>query len=366
MKEATMAKVFALVLASICQAHAFLHSPLNAGCGGMRRLRGGGNSDTCMSACPTVDLNDGSKHPMIGFGTYKVGFVPASASAAAAGQTQAGGTQVTARQCVKLALEVGYRFLDCAQFYGNEKEVGLGIKDCGIPRDQVYLASKVWTDKIYEGRQAVRQQVLDTLEDLQTDYLDMYLIHWPVPGKHIEAYLELEALQAEGKIKSIGVSNYVVEDLEELLLAATVVPSINQIEVNPMLYRRKTIEWCSSKGIQVQAYRALRDGKAFEDATIKKVAAKYAKTPAQVLGRWCVQKGVIYIPKSIKKERMEENMAVFDWSLDPADMAALDALTTPENLDAFKALYMKCVTRDTPIVGTPEAAAITRQTFTVD
>jgi len=355
-----------IAVLSLCfgQANAFLHSsPVDAGCAA--RLRGG-RSGTCMSACPTVDLNDGTKHPMVGFGTYKVGFIPASASAATDAQQQAGGTQVTARQCVTLALEVGYRFLDCAQFYGNEKEVGHGIKDSGIERDQLFLASKVWTSSIYEGRHAVRQQVLQTLADLQTDYLDLYLVHWPVPGKHVEAYKELEALQAEGKIKSIGVSNYVVQDLEELMSASSVVPSINQIEVNPFLYRRQTLEWCASRGIQIQAYRALRDGKAFEDATIVRVAAKHSKTPAQVLGRWCVQKGVIYIPKSVKKERMEENMAVFDWALDSEDVAALDALTTPQNLQAFKALYIKCVTRDTPIEGTPEAAALTRSSFTVE
>eukprot|EP00960_Hanusia_phi_P027709 746970-Hanusia_phi.AAC.2 len=141
---------------------------------------------------------------MIGFGTYKVGFIPASASAAVAGQDQQGSKEETARECVLSALECGYRFLDCAQFYGNEKEVGLAIKDSGIPREELFLASKVdgrlptpspshwtgkvWTDKIFEGADAVRTQIQQTLDDLGTDYLDLYLIHWPVPGKHVEAY----------------------------------------------------------------------------------------------------------------------------------------------------------------------------------
>jgi diketogulonate reductase-like aldo/keto reductase len=137
-------------------------------------------------------------------------------------------------------------------------------------------------------------------------------------------------------------------------------------QVNPFLYRRKTVDWCKAKGIAVQAYRALRDGKAFEHPTVVSVAAKHGKTPAQVLGRWCVQKGVIYIPKSVKEERMRENLAVFDWSLDAGDVEQLDALTTADNLETFKALYIKCVTRDTPIAGSQEAADMTRKSFTVE
>jgi len=158
----------------------------------------------------------------------------------------------------------------------------------------------------------------------------------------------------------------VVEDLQELAAASTVTPSINQIEVNPFLYRKKTIQWCQKAGIRVQAYRALRDGKAFEHPTILAVAAKHGKTAAQVLGRWCVQKGVIYIPKSVKEDRMRENLAVFDWTLDDDDLLLLDALTSPEALATFKALYIKCVTRDTPIAGTELAASMTRKEFTVE
>jgi len=297
---------------------------------------------------------------MIGFGTYKVGFIPASASAAVAGQDQQGSKEETARECVLSALECGYRFLDCAQFYGNEKEVGLAIKDSGIPREELFLASKVWTDKIFEGADAVRTQIQQTLDDLGTDYLDLYLIHWPVPGKHVEAYQVLEELQAQGKLRSIGVSNYVIEDIEELMQSAKVVPAINQIEVNPFLYRKKTISYCQSKGIVVQAYRALRDGKAFSHPVIVKMSEKYKKSPANILGRWCVQKNVIYIPKSVKKERMLANMDVFDWKLEEQDVQELDLLTTQENLETFKALYLKCVLRDTPLSGTEEGKKLLR------
>ena len=155
-----MARVLLALTVSMTGAAAFLSPPT---CGAAP-LRGGGG--VCMSACPTIDLNDGTKHPVIGFGTYKVGFIPASASAAAGGQQQAGGTETTARECVRQALEVGYRFLDCAQFYGNEKEVGLAIQDSGLAREDLYLASKVWTDKIYQGREAVRAQALFTVSAL--------------------------------------------------------------------------------------------------------------------------------------------------------------------------------------------------------
>mmetsp|Transcript_27407 Transcript_27407/g.63672 ORF Transcript_27407/g.63672 Transcript_27407/m.63672 type:complete len:367 (+) Transcript_27407:44-1144(+) len=316
---------------------------------------------------PTVELNDGTQHPMIGYGTYKVGFVPASASAAAGGLQTPGETQVTARACVGEALAAGYRFLDCAQFYGNEGEVGKAIEDSQVPREDLFLASKVWNDKIYEGAAAVRAQVEKTLADLQTEYLDLYLVHWPVPGgKHVEAYLELEKLQAQGKVRSIGVSNYAVEDLEELMAACSVPPAINQIEVNPFLYRKNTIDFCQQKGIQMQSYRSLRDGKAFADPTVADLATKYNRSPAQVLGRWCLQKNIIYIPKSVKRERMEENKAVLDFEITSEDMARLDALTTAATLQAFKELYEKCVVRDTPYAGTPEGEALVRRHITLD
>lgn len=304
-----------------------------------------------LSNAPTVALNDGTNHPQIGFGTYKVGFIPASASAAVAGAEESGGEVATATDIVKDALDVGYRFLDCAQFYGNEVQVGEAIKTSKVQRKDLYLASKCWSDAIYEGPAAVRAQVERSLRDLNTEYLDLYLVHWPVPGKHVAAYLELEKCQEEGLVKSIGVSNYAVEDIEELLQEASIVPAVNQIEFNPFLYRRKTLDYLTKKGIRVQAYRALRDGKAFGDATINAVAAKHGATPAQVLGAWCVAKGAIYMPKSTRRERMVENADVFALAaaLDADDFSQLDALTTPEAIAAYKALYEKCVVRDTPL-----------------
>jgi diketogulonate reductase-like aldo/keto reductase len=165
------------------------------------------DSKTALLNCPTIPLRDGTSHPAIGFGTYKVGFIPASASSAV---TSSAPTSVerTAEECVSDALDVGYRFLECAEFYGNEAEVGKAIAKSGIDRKDLYICSKVWTTTIEKGPAAVRAQLEKTLKDLQTTYVDLYLIHWPVPVHHVEAYKTLVELQQEGKVKGIGVSNY--------------------------------------------------------------------------------------------------------------------------------------------------------------
>jgi diketogulonate reductase-like aldo/keto reductase len=302
--------------------------------------------------CPTIPLRDGTPHPSIGFGTYKVGFIPASASSAVAATTQEE-PQRTASECVADALACGYRFLECAEFYGNESEVGKAIKDSGIARRDLFLCSKVWTTTIEKGEEAIRAQLDQTLKDLGTDYVDLYLIHWPVPGKHVDAYKTLEKLAGEGKIRNIGVSNYAVEDYRELLDAGiTTKPVVNQIEINPFLYRKNTIEYFRSEGVVLQSYRSLRDGKAMNHPTLAKIGAAHSKSPAQILGRWCIQHGFVYMPKSVKVERMKENARVFDFELTEDEMTELDGLTTSEALSAFEALYRKCVNRDTSKDGT--------------
>lgn len=300
--------------------------------------------------CPTIPLRDGTAHPAIGFGTYKVGFVPASATAAASESAP----QRSARECVKDALDVGYRLLECAEFYGNEQQVGLAIQDAGIHRNDLFLVSKVWTTTIEKGPDAVEAQLEQTLRDLQTDHLDLYLIHWPVPQHHVEAYKKLVELKAAGKIKNIGVSNYAWEDYLELKDAGIAdLPAVNQIEINPFLYRKNTIQKFQDEGVVMQSYRSLRDGKQMDNAVLLDVASRYPnKSAAQILGRWCTQKGFVYIPKSVKKSRMVENSEVFDFVLSAEDLASLDALTTPDNLNAFQELYRKCVNRDTSKDGT--------------
>jgi diketogulonate reductase-like aldo/keto reductase len=248
---------------------------------------------------------------------------------------------------------VGYRFLECAEFYGNESEVGKAIAKSGVKRDDLFICSKVWTTTIEQGPEAIEKQLDKTLADLGTDYVDLYLIHWPVPGKHVEAYKTLERLSEEGKIKGIGVSNYAWEDYVELKDAGVKnMPLVNQIEINPFLYRKNTIQKFTEAGVVLQSYRSLRDGKAFDDPTLLKVAKAHNRSAAQILGRWCVQKGFVYFPKSIKKERMLENSQVFDFELTEEEMNELDGLTTPEVIEKFVGLYRKCVNRDTSKDGT--------------
>jgi len=302
--------------------------------------------------CPTIPLNNGMSHPSIGFGTYKVGFIPASASSAVA-TGSAGGTEKTAEECVTEALEVGYRFIECAEFYGNESEVGKAIANSGVPREELFICSKVWTTTIEKGDAAIRAQLDKTLADLGTDYVDLYLVHWPVPGKHVECYKTLEALVEEGKVRGIGLSNYAVEDYLEIKESGMkITPAVNQIEINPFLHRKNTIEFFKKEGVVLQSYRSLRDGKAFEDPTLVKMAEKYGRTAAQILGRWCVQNGYVFMPKSVKKERMIENAKVFDFTLSDDDMAELNSLTTPAAIETFEGLYRKCVNRDTSKDGT--------------
>ena len=173
------------------------------------------------------------------------------------------------------------------------------------------------------------------------------------PTLTLQAYKTLEKLQEQGKIRGIGVSNYAWEDYVELKEAGVKqLPLVNQIEINPFLYRKNTIAKFEKEGVVMQSYRSLRDGKAFEDPTLKKIAAAKGKSVAQILGRWCIQKGFIYIPKSVKKERMLENSQVLDFELTEEEMSELDSLTTPEALETFVALYQKCVNRDTSKAGT--------------
>jgi len=334
-----------------------------------RSMSSSSSSKETLLQCPTFDMPNaiGSmKHPAIGFGTYKVGVVPKSASSNAAASST-GEKERTALECVKDALDCGYRFLECAQFYDNQAQVGEAIvQSCGdgLNRKDLFLVSKVWTTTMEQGDAAIRAQLMKTLQELQTDYLDLYLIHWPVPGHHVKAYKTLERLQDEGLIRGIGLSNYAVEDYEELVDAGMVKkPCVNQIEINPFLYRKKTIEFFKKEGVLLQSYRSLRDGKAFDNPTLLALATKYSKTVAQILGRWCIQHGFVYVPKSVKKVRMEENGCVFDFELSTDDMDLLDGMTTPDALDTFQTLYRKCVNRDTSKDGTLEGV---KMNITID
>jgi diketogulonate reductase-like aldo/keto reductase len=282
--------------------------------------------------------------PVCGYGLY---MIPAGESEAA----------------TLKALEVGYRHLDSASFYANEAGVGRAIAQSGIPRQELFVASKVWTDCIGLGAAAVRSSIDRSLAELQVEYLDLAYVHWPVPGKHVEAYETLESMVAEGKVRAIGLSNYRIEDFEELMAREEssgtpkkVSPAVNQIEVNPFLYRKPTIEFFQNKGIPIVAYKPLLRGKGVEHPVVVGLGEKYSKTPGSVLLRWGVQKGLALLPKSANPTRMAANLscclesneagsdggsggaAIF--SLAEEDMVALDALTTEESHATFDGHFL--------------------------
>eukprot|EP01059_Diplonema_ambulator_P027421 TRINITY_DN4549_c0_g1_i2.p2 TRINITY_DN4549_c0_g1~~TRINITY_DN4549_c0_g1_i2.p2 ORF type:complete len:314 (+),score=143.53 TRINITY_DN4549_c0_g1_i2:1607-2548(+) len=292
-------------------------------------------------------LLDGTLHPAVGFGTYKVGVIPSQAS----GQNGVKGyTGKNIKEVVSCALDAGYTMLDCAAFYENEKEIGEALAKHPA-KDKVYICSKVWTSTIYRGREAIREDVDRMLTDLGVPCLDLLLLHWPVPGKHVEAFKALQELKKEGKVRSIGVSNYTIEDYKELVSADGVEkPVVNQIEVNPFLFRQTTIKFFQDEGVLVQAYRPLGAGKKLDHPKIVELAKKHDVTPAQVLVRFLLECGICPLPKSETPERIKLNKEVAHFKLTPADVDELMSLTTQEARDANINLYFQCIVRDTPIV----------------
>ncbi|KAF9416476.1 hypothetical protein BGZ94_010204 [Podila epigama] len=229
------------------------------------------------------------------------------------------------------ALQAGYRHIDTATYYNNEASVGNAIRKSGIPRDQIFLTTKLYDDD--QGFDKALEACELSLEKLGLDYIDLYLIHSPLPGAELrnESWNALQKLVAQGKVKSIGkflcVSNYGVHHLKELLGSnPTIRPVVNQIELTPWNTQKDIVSFCESQHIAVEAYSPLATGLKLQDPTLLKIAAKYSKSPAQVLIRWSLQKGFIVIPKSANKERIEQNADVFDFDLADGDMDTLDAL----------------------------------------
>jgi methylglyoxal/glyoxal reductase len=222
------------------------------------------------------------------------------------------------------ALRIGYRHVDTAAIYGNEADVGRGVRDGGVPRGQVFVTTKLWNAD--QGYDAALRGFDASLARLGLEYVDLYLLHWPVAGKRLDSWRALERLHQDGRARAIGVSNFLVPHLEELLAHAKVVPAVNQIELSPFLQRRDTVALCEKHRIVVEAYSPLTHGKRLGDPTVVAVAAQAKRSPAQVLLRWGIQHGFVVLPKSTRAERIAENGALFDFSLDAAAMAKLDAL----------------------------------------
>ena len=259
-----------------------------------------------MSMESSVRLNSGAEIPRVGFGVYL----------AARGDE--------AQRAVGEALRAGYRHLDTAQAYGNEEDVGIAVRDSGIPRSELFITSKLWNDD--QGYGEALQAFDASMVRLGLEYLDLYLLHWPVPGKRLDSWRALERLAEEGRVRAVGVSNFMVHHLEELLGASTLTPAVNQIEVSPFLQQREVRSCCEEHGIVVEAYSPLTKARRLDDATVVEVAGVVERSPAQVLLRWGLQSGMVVLPKSVRAERIAENAALFDFEIAPDDMARLDAL----------------------------------------
>ena len=234
----------------------------------------------------------------------------------------------TTENAVRYALTIGYRLIDTAQLYGNELDVGRAVRKSEVSRDEVFITTKVWNSD--QGYESTLQAFDKSLKRLDLSYLDLYLIHWPVPGMSEETWKAMVRLLQEQKTRAIGVSNYDIGDLSDLMQSADVVPSVDQVEFHPFLYQERLLRFCEKKRIQMEAYSPLTRGTQINHPTITTVANKYGKTPAQVLIRWSLQHGVVVIPKSIHEKRILENSKVFDFVLEPEDMKLLNLLN--ENL----------------------------------
>jgi len=257
-----------------------------------------------LDSVPQIKLNNGAKIPQLGFGTWKL----------------REGSE--AENAVKWAIEAGYRLIDTAAIYGNEESVGKAIAESGVPRKELFVTTKLWNN----SHERVEQAFDESLEKLGLDYVNLYLIHWPVE-KRIETWRKLEKILESGRARGIGVSNFTVYHLEDLLDdGVSVVPAANQVEFSPFLYQKGLLEYCQKKGIALEAYSPLARTHKFDNPLLKEIASAHSKSPAQVMIRWALQRGLIVIPKSSHKERIKENFEVFDFSLSQQEMSKLDAL----------------------------------------
>ncbi|MDZ8277088.1 aldo/keto reductase [Microbacterium aquimaris] len=262
-----------------------------------------------MANIPLIELNDGHRIPQLGYGVFKV---PADDT----------------ERAVSEALEVGYRHIDTAAIYGNEKGVGAAIAASGIARDELYITTKLWNDR-HHGDEPDRA-IAESLDKLGLDAVDLYLVHWPTPAKddYVHAWEKMVGIRERGLARSIGVSNHLVEHLDRIVAATEVVPSVNQIELHPAYQQREITAWAAAHGTVIESWGPLGQGKydLFAAAPIAEAAAATGKTPAQVVLRWHLQKGFVVFPKSVRRARLEENLDVFDLELSDAQVAAIDAM----------------------------------------
>ncbi|MGV9248249.1 aldo/keto reductase [Streptomyces sp. NPDC003710] len=273
------------------------------------------------SKVPPIILNNGVEMPQLGFGVWQV-------------------PDDEAETAVATALEAGYRSIDTAAIYGNEEGVGKAVAASGIPRQDLFVTTKLWNSD--HGYDATLRAFDTSLEKLGLEYVDLYLIHWPLPsrGLFVETYKAFEKIYADGRAKAIGVSNFLPEHLRTLLAATSVIPAVNQIEVHPHLQQHGARDFHAEQGIATEAWSPLGQGRGLlEVPAIVAIAQKHNRTPAQVVLRWHLQLGNIVIPKSVTPSRIRENIEVFDFSLDTEDMAAISALNEDRRLGPDPATF---------------------------
>ncbi|MFN8671343.1 MAG: aldo/keto reductase [Candidatus Sericytochromatia bacterium] len=253
-----------------------------------------------------IKLNNGLEMPLFGLGVYQ--------------STPGEETE----EAVIYALKQGYIHIDTAKVYSNEKDVGNAVRKSGVDRKNIFITTKLWNRD--QGYDNTLRAFENSLKNLDLDYIDLYLVHFPVSGTRQETWKAMEKIMESGKCKAIGVSNYTVKHMEELLSSCNIKPVVNQVEFSPYLYQKELMDYCHKNQVRITAYSPLTQGKRLNEPILQKIAKKHSKTTAQVLIRWCLEHEIIVIPKSIKNIRIDENANVFDFSLDTEDMNILDNL----------------------------------------
>ncbi|MET9444979.1 aldo/keto reductase [Streptomyces sp. NPDC006610] len=273
------------------------------------------------SKVPPIILNNGVEMPQLGYGVWQV-------------------PDDEAESAVGVALEAGYRSIDTAAIYGNEEGTGKAIAASGIPREELFVTTKLWNSE--QGYDSTLRAFDESLAKLGLEYVDLYLIHWPLPSKglYVDTYKAFEKLHADGRIKAIGVSNFLPEHLERLIGETSVVPAVNQIELHPHLQQQASRDYHAQHGIATEAWSPLGQGKGLlEVPAIVAIARKHDRTPAQIVLRWHLQLGNVVIPKSVTPSRIKENIDVFDFSLDDEDLAAISALNEDRRIGPDPAVF---------------------------
>lgn len=268
----------------------------------------------------TATLHNGVKMPFLGLGVYKA----------------KDGKEV--KDAIYHALEAGYRHIDTASFYGNEEGVGHAVRTGGVAREEIFVTTKVWNDDHGYGRTI--EAFENSLSKLKLDYIDLYLIHWPVPGKYLSTWKALEKLYEDGKVRAIGVCNCLEHHLGHIIENGKILPMVLQNEFHPRLVQQSLIDFCREKGIQYEGWSPLMRGAILENKTLTKLAQRYGKTVAQIVVRWDLQKGVVTIPKSVHRDRIFENADVFDFTLSEDDMKLIDSLDREERTGAHPDNFM--------------------------